>query len=312
MVDLSVRIGDLTLANPVMSASGTLSEGLGDVFDLSLLGAIVTKTITDDLREGNPPPRVAELRNATLFSIGIPSKGAAYFRENTVPFYQRYNAPIVASVSANTIEEFGALAAKISVPGVAAIEANVSCPNLKADGMAFGMDAQATREVVQSMTAATRLPIWVKLSPNVGNIAAIARAAEEGGASALVVANALLAMAIDIETRRPKVANLMGGITGPAVKPVLLRMAYQAAQAVQIPVIGCGGISSAEDAIEYMLAGASAVQVGTASFVSPNIMPRIIKGIEAYCERHGVSRIADLTGTMRKFDAEALAMRGSL
>ena len=312
MVDLSVKIGDVTLANPIMPASGTLAEGLAEVFDLGKLGAIVTKTITDDLREGNPPPRVAELNNATLFSIGIPSKGADYFRDKTVPFYSRFAAPVVASISADTIDEFGSLAAKVAVPGVVAIEANVSCPNLKKDGLAFGMDPEATRDVVRAMKAAQPLPVWVKLSPNVGNIAVIARASEDGGADAVTCANALLAMAIDIETMRPKVANLMGGITGAATKPIILRMAYQCAQAVGIPVIGCGGISSAEDVIEYLLAGATAVQVGTASFISPNAMPRIVADLGRYCERHGVSRIMDLIGAMRAYDPETLAMRGSL
>ena len=312
MVDLSVSIGGLTLANPIMPASGTLAEGMADVFDLGQLGAIVTKTITDDLREGNPPPRVAELQNATLFSIGIPSKGADYFRDITVPFYRRFATPVVASISADTIEQFGTLAAKVAVPGVVAIEANVSCPNLKKDGLAFGMDPEATGDVVRAMKAACDLPVWVKLSPNVGNIATIARAAEAAGADALVACNALLAMAIDIETMRPKVANLMGGITGPATKPIILRMAYQCAQAVGIPVIGCGGISSAADVIEYLLAGASAVQVGTASFVSPLVMPRIIADLISYCERHGVSQLSELVGAMRNYDATTLAMRGSL
>lgn len=312
MVDLSVRIGDLTFANPVMPASGTMAEGMADVFDLSRLGAIVTKTITDDLREGNPPPRVAEFRNATLFSIGIPSKGADYFRDTTVPFYTRFDTPIVASISADTVEEFGTLAAKVAVPGVVAIEANVSCPNLKKDGLAFGMDPDATRDVIRVMKASQPLPVWTKLSPNVGNIAAIARAAEEGGADALVVANAMLAMAIDIETMRPKVANVMGGITGPATKPVILRMAYQCAQAVSIPIIGCGGIADAADAIEYMLAGCRAVQVGTSSFVSPTAMLRVIEGIEAYCARHGIASVSELVGAMRVDEPRQLEHRGSL
>jgi len=219
---------------------------------------------------------------------------------------------VVASISADTIEQFGTLAAKVAVPGVVAIEANVSCPNLKKDGLAFGMDPEATGDVVRAMKAACDLPVWVKLSPNVGNIATIARAAEAAGADALVACNALLAMAIDIETMRPKVANLMGGITGPATKPIILRMAYQCAQAVGIPVIGCGGISSAADVIEYLLAGASAVQVGTASFVSPLVMPRIIADLISYCERHGVSQLSELVGAMRNYDATTLAMRGSL
>ncbi|WP_306391928.1 dihydroorotate dehydrogenase [Telluria beijingensis] len=312
MVDMSVSIGGLTLQNPIMPGSGTFAEGMAKVFDLNQLGAIVTKTLTNDLREGNRPPRVAELRNATLFSIGIPSKGPDHYVNELVPFYRNYTPPLVASISANTAEEFGELAARLSVPGVVAIEANISCPNLKKDGQAFGMDPYATEAVIRSMKDATKVQVWAKLSPNVGSIAVIARAAELGGADALVSSNALLAMAIDIESHRPKVANLMGGITGSATKPIQLRMAYQAAQAVSIPVIGCGGISSAEDAIEYMLAGCSAVQVGTANFISANAMPRIIADMQAYCVRRGVTRIRDLIGAMKMHEANMLELRAGL
>ncbi|WP_042885349.1 dihydroorotate dehydrogenase [Cupriavidus necator] len=307
MVDLSVQIGSLRLQNPVMPASGTFAEGLADVFDLNRLGAIVTKTITDDLREGNPPPRVAEFKDATLFSIGIPSKGGDYYLNETVPFYRPYQSPLVASISANTVEDFGRLARKLSVPGVAAIEANVSCPNLKKDGQAFGMDPDATFQVVRAMKAASDLPVWPKMTPNAGNVVEVALAAQAAGADALVVSNAILAMAIDVETRRPRVANLMGGLTGPATKPIMLRIAYQCAQAVSIPVIGCGGITTAEDAIEFLLAGATAVQVGTANFLSPQTMPNVIDGIEAYCERKGIARLRDLIGAVELFDAPAIA-----
>lgn len=312
MTDLSVRIGDITLANPIMPGSGTLAEGMADVFDLGRLGAIVTKTFTDDLREGNAPPRVAELQNSTLFSIGIPSKGTDYYLHNTVPFYRKFGSPIVASISADTVEGFGALAGKLSDSGVVAIEANISCPNLKKDGMAFGMDPHATADVIAAMKAATHLPIWAKLSPNVGDITVIARAAENAGADALVTANAMLAMAIDIETWQPRVANLMGGITGPATKPVILRMVYQCAQAVSIPIIGCGGVSNAADAIEYMLAGATAVQMGTQSFVQPTAMVKLLGDLTAYCERRGIISVSELTGAMRMFSPEQLARRGSL
>ncbi len=200
MVDLSVRIGRLALANPVMPASGTFSEQMADVLDINRLGALVTKTITADIREGNPPPRVAEFKDAVLWSIGIPSKGPAYYLGTLVPFYRQFEPPLVASISADTVEQFGELAARISVPGVAAIEANISCPNLKKDGLAFGMDPDATEQVIRAMTAATRVPVWAKLTPNVGDIAVVARAAEAGGAEAVVVANAMLAMAIDIHT----------------------------------------------------------------------------------------------------------------
>ncbi|MDR6584900.1 dihydroorotate dehydrogenase [Herbaspirillum sp. BH-1] len=312
MVDMSVSIGKLTLQNPVMPGSGTFAEGMAKVIDLNGLGAIVTKTITSDLREGNTPPRVAELRNSTLFSIGIPSKGPEHYLEELVPFYRNYTPPLVASISANTVEEFGELAARLSVPGVAAIEANISCPNLKKDGQAFGMDPQATEAVIKAMKRNTDLQVWAKLSPNVGSIAVIARAAEQGGADALVSSNAILAMAIDIESHQPKVANLMGGITGSATKPILLRMAYQAAQAVSIPVIGCGGIATAEDAIEYLLAGCTAVQVGTANFISTSAMPRVIDDLQAYCVRRGITRIRDLVGAMKVHEAKLLEARAGL
>lgn len=298
MVDLSVSIGSLKLSNPVMPASGTFAEGMANVIDLNRLGAIVTKTITNDLREGNPPPRVAEFRDATLFSIGIPSKGPDHYVDELVPFYRRFTPPLIASISANTTEDFGALAARISVPGVAAIEANVSCPNLEKDGRAFGMDPEATHRTVRAMKAATAVPVWVKMTPNVGNIAEIACAAEEAGADALVVGNAVLAMAIDVTTFRPRVANLMGGLTGQATRPILLRMAYQCAQAVSIPIIGCGGIGTAHDAIEYLLAGATAIQVGTANFISPNAMIRMIDELAHFCEARGLARITDLIGAI--------------
>jgi len=302
MVDLSVKVGALTLANPVMPASGTFADGNARVFDLNCLGAIVTKTITADIREGVPPPRVAEFKDATLFSIGIPSKGADYYVNTTVPFYRRYTPPVVGSISANSADEFGELAARIGASGIAAIEANVSCPNLKKNGKAFGMDPEATFQVISAMKASTGIPVWVKMTPNAGNLVEVALAAQAAGADALVCSNAILAMAIDVETFKPRVANVMGGLTGAATKPILLRMAYQCAQAVEIPVIGCGGISTAEDAIEFMLAGCTAVQIGTANFVSPTAMPRAIEGMRAFCERHGIARIADLIGAMKQHD----------
>ena len=304
MVDLSTHIGSVVLRNPVMPGSGTLAEGLSDVFDLGRLGAIVTKTITADVRQGTRPPRLVEYRDATLFSIGIPSKGVDYFLEHTVPFYSRFGVPLVASISADSVEEFAALAARIDVSAIAAVEANISCPNLRAHGRAFARDPQATRDVIVAMKAVTSRPVWAKLTPNVGDIASFATIAQEAGADALVVANALVAMSIDPETRRPRLGNVMGGLTGPALKPVVLRMVYQCAQVASIPVIGCGGISTWQDAIEYILAGASAVQVGTASFLTPNAMPAVIAGIEAYCERQGVRRLADLIGALQLPDAQ--------
>jgi dihydroorotate dehydrogenase (NAD+) catalytic subunit len=313
VVELGVSVGGLRLANPVMPASGTFADGLARVIDFNGLGAFVTKTITRELRMGNPTPRVCETQAGLINSIGIPSKGVPYFLETTLPFFRQFAAPLVVSISAPTVEGFATLAAEVSVAGVAAIEANISCPNLEADGKAFAMVAAATEAVMRRLREATKLPLWAKLTPNTGDIAEIARAAEAAGADALVVANAILAMAIDIETKRPRLGNVTGGLTGPGIKPIILRQVWQCARAVKIPIIGCGGISSAGDAVEYLLAGASAVQVGTATFIHPTAMPTIIDGLARYCERHGIARIADLIGGLdiEEVDQEDVAWVGA-
>jgi dihydroorotate dehydrogenase (NAD+) catalytic subunit len=298
MIDLSVRVGGLNLANPVMPASGTFAEGLERVMDFNRLGAFVTKTITRELRAGNPLPRVVERAGGLINSIGIPSKGVPYFLEKTLPHYARYKPPLVVSISAPTAEDFAHLAAELTRPGVAAIEANISCPNIEEDGKAFAMRAASTELVVRQLRAATPLPLWVKLTPNTGDLPEVARAAELAGADALVVANTILAMAIDLETFKPCLGNIMGGLSGPAIKPIVLRQVYQCARTVKIPVIGCGGISTTEDAIEYMLAGATAVQVGTATFVQPAAMTTIIDGLVRFCERRDIARVADLIGAV--------------
>jgi dihydroorotate dehydrogenase (NAD+) catalytic subunit len=298
MIDLSVRVGGLTLANPVMPASGTFAEGLDKVMDFNRLGAFVTKTITRELRAGNPLPRVVERPGGLINSIGIPSKGVPYFLDHTLPYYQQYQPPLVVSISAPTAEDFAGLAAELTRPGVAAIEANISCPNIEEDGKAFAMSAASTDAVVRQLRAATTLPLWVKLTPNTGDLPEVARAAERAGADALVVANTILAMAIDLQTFKPCLGNIMGGLSGPAIKPIVLRQVYQCARTVKIPVIGCGGISTTEDAIEYMLAGAAAVQVGTATFIQPAAMINIIDGMAKFCERREIPRVADLIGAV--------------
>lgn len=298
MVDLAVDIAGVRLKNPIMPASGTFSEELADIFDLERLGAHVTKTITRGWRDGNPTPRVCEVGNSMLNSIGIPSKGVGYFVENVIPFYRAYRTPLVVSISGNTADEFATLCSEVSVDGVAAIEVNISCPNIEEDGKAFAIRPSSTYEVMRRLRKATSLPLWAKLTPNTGETPDVARAAEEGGADALVVANTVLAMAIDIHTRRPKLGNLMGGLSGPSLKPIALRMAYQCARATSIPVIGCGGISTVEDVLEYLIAGASAVQVGTATFVNPTAMPGIIDGLSAYVEAEGLSSVRELIGTV--------------
>ncbi|WP_420227177.1 dihydroorotate dehydrogenase [Pigmentiphaga litoralis] len=299
VVDLSIDVGGLRLQNPIMPASGTFADGLANTIDLNRLGAFVTKTITAEKRSGNPVPRVAEVQGGMLNAIGIPSKGSEYFIRESVPFYRGFTPPLVVSISAPTSDGFAELAAALSdVPGVAAIEANISCPNIEEDGKAFAMHARSTASVVRTLRAATRLPLWVKLTPNTGEIAAVAKAAEDEGAEALVVANTILGMAIDIRTRRPKLGNVMGGMSGPAVKPIVVRMVYQCHRAVSIPIIGCGGISTADDAVEFMLAGATAVQVGTATFIRPTAMIDVIDGLGAFCRQQGMTDLRSLIGAV--------------
>ncbi len=297
MVDMAVRIGGMTLANPVMPASGTFGPELAQVFDLNRLGALVTKSITPHYREGNPLPRLCETEAGVLNSIGIPGKGLAHFCAHAMAEWRRFAPPLVVSLSADTVAAFAEAAARLAAtPGVAAIEANISCPNLEEDGRAFAMHPDSAAAAIAAMRAACALPIWAKLSPNTADIAAVARAVEAAGADAVVVANTILGLAIDIERMAPKLGAGMGGFSGPAFKPIALRLVWQCAQAVRIPVIGVGGIASTEDAVEFLMAGASAVQVGTASFVSPNAMLAVLDGLEAFCARRGFSRVSDLTG----------------
>ena len=302
MADLTTTIGSLTLKNPIMPASGTFSEELSEVFDLDCLGAHVTKTITRGKRAGNPIPRVCEVDGAMLNSIGIPSKGADWFLKNTVPFYAAYNAPLVVSISANTADEFARFAEEVSVPGVAAIEVNISCPNIEDDGKAFAMRPGPTGEVIRRMRSATNLPLWAKLSPNTGDVVEVAQAAEAAGADALVTANTMLAIAIDARTGRVKLGNIMGGSSGPSLKPITLRMTYQCARAVAIPVIGCGGITTIDDVLEYLIAGARAVQVGTATFISPTTMPRLVCELDHALETRGLTSVDALVATVKHAD----------
>ncbi|PCJ90156.1 MAG: dihydroorotate dehydrogenase B catalytic subunit [Hyphomicrobiales bacterium] len=303
MLDLTTKIGSLTLKNPIMPASGTFSEDLAQVFDLDVLGAHVTKTITREKRNGNPTPRVCEVRGSMLNSIGIPSKGVEAFIENVIPFYADFDAPLVVSVSAGSADEFVTLCEEVSVAGVDAIEVNISCPNIEEDGKAFAMRPSTTEMVMRRLRDATDLPLWAKLTPNTGETTEVAKAAEAAGADALVVSNTLLAMAIDIKTRKPKLGNLMGGLSGPAFKPIALRMAFQCAKSVDIPVIGCGGIASIEDVIEYLIAGASAVQIGTATFIEPKIMVRLIDELPNYLRSQDLTSISELIGSVRDEEA---------
>jgi dihydroorotate dehydrogenase (NAD+) catalytic subunit len=303
MVNLTTKIGSLTLKNPIMPASGTFSEDLSEVLDLNKLGAHVTKTITEEKRGGNPTPRVCEVRGSMLNSIGIPSKGIDYFIDNIIPFYNQYDVPLVVSISAHTADDFARICERVSVPGVDAIEVNISCPNIEEDGKAFAMRPSTTHSVMTKLRGASDLPLWAKLSPNTGETIEVAMAAEEAGADALVVSNTLLSMAIDIHSRKPKLGNLMGGLSGPSLKPIALRMAYQCAKSVDIPVIGCGGISTVEDIVEYLIAGATAIQVGTATFINPNAMVTLLAELETFLKSQNIQNVSELVGSVRDEDA---------
>lgn len=296
-VDLSVSIGSVTLQNPVMPASGTFGKGLVQVVDLNRLGAFVTKSFTKELRSGNILPRIAEVQGGMLNAIGIPSRGLDYFVEETLPFYKDFSPPLVVSISASTAEDFASLAADLDkIPDVAVIEANISCPNLEEGGKAFAMMTHTTERVTKGLRKATRKPLWVKLTPNTGDMPSIAKAAETSGADAVIISNTVLGMAIDVNTFRPKLGNVMGGLSGPAIKPIILRHVFQCAREINIPIIGCGGITTADDAVEYLLAGATAVQVGTATFIQPKAMIDIIDGLKEFCIRKDISELKELIG----------------
>jgi len=298
MVDLSVRIGAVTLPNPIMPASGTFSAELAQVMDLNRLGALVTKSVSREFRAGNPPPRIAEVECGMINSIGLPTNGLSYFLEHQVPEYKQFTPPLVANITSADPVDFAAMARDVSIPEVAAIELNISCPTRAPGGGNFALNEEHTFRVVQGVRAATQKPIWAKLSPNAGDIVAIAEAAERAGADALVVSNTILGLKIDLQTFRPAIGNKLGGISGPGVKPIVLRMVYQCAQAVKIPIIGCGGICKAEDVVEYMLAGASAVMVGYLTFRNPSGLVSLVDDLAAWCQRRGFARVADLTGAM--------------
>ncbi|WP_332747803.1 dihydroorotate dehydrogenase [Hydrogenophaga sp.] len=299
MADLHVKVGDVGLRNPVMPASGCFAIEYAEALDFNQLGALVIKSVSPQPRAGNPTPRVTETHGGMMNSIGIPSKGLEHYRREVLPPYTQFDTPVVVSISADTVDEFAQAIEEMSLPEVAVIEANISCPNLEADGMAFAMTPETTYKVVSAIRRRTQHPFWVKLTPNASHIAAVAKAAEEAGADALVMGNTVLGMSIDVRTRKPKLGNVMGGLSGPAIKPIALRMVHQCYRSVRIPVIGCGGISNAEDAVEFMLAGASAVQVGTASFIDPGAMQKIIDGLHAFCDETGVAHIRALTGQVR-------------
>ena len=299
MVKTEIKLKGLTLKNPVMTASGTFGYGeeYADFVDLSELGGIIVKGTTLHHREGNPYPRMAETPMGMLNCVGLQNKGVDYFIETIYPRIKDFDTNVIVNVSGSNIDDYVTAAAKIdALENIPAIELNVSCPNVKQGGMAFGVTCSGIEQVVKAVREVYHKHLIVKLSPNVTNIAEIALAAEAAGADSVSLINTLLGMAIDAETRKPILSMVTGGLSGACVKPVALRMVWQVSKAVKIPVIGLGGISSATDAIEFLLAGASAIQIGTANFIDPAISAKVAKGIVEYCERHGVEDVNELIG----------------
>ncbi len=304
--DLSVSIGGLRLRNPLMTASGCFGYGVeyADVVDLSTLGAVVVKGLFLAERDGHPPQRIVETPSGMLNAIGLQGIGVRRFIDEKMPELRRLHAVVVVNICGTTVAEYAELARILSdVEGVAALELNISCPNIKEGGITFGCDVRNTHAVVAAVRAATRLPVIPKLTPNVTDVASFARAAEEAGADAVSLVNTFLAMVIDVERRRPVLSNVMGGLSGPAIRPIAVRMAYECARAVRIPVIGIGGIACARDVVEFLVAGATAVQVGTANFVDPFIWPKLIAGLEDYLARHRFERVTDLIGSLEVSNA---------
>jgi len=301
MVNLSVNIKDLYLKNPVITASGCsgFGEELNDFFDVARLGAILLKGITPKNRDGNLYPRMAETASGMLNAVGLQNKGVDYFIENIYPRIKNYNTPLIVNVNGSTVEEYIEVTEKINeLDKVAAMELNISCPNVKEGGMAFGVSCPSAEYVTREVRKAYDKTLIVKLSPNVTDVSEIAMAVEAQGADSVSLVNTFLGMAVDSETRKPLLSTITGGLSGPAIKPIALRMVWQVSQAVKIPVIGMGGIMNAADAIEFFLVGASAVQIGTAIFKDPLIPLQIIDGIENYLNKHRYSSISDIIGKL--------------
>jgi len=300
-MDLSVRIGSLALKNPLIAASGCFGYGVeyADLVDLSTLGAIVSKGLFLKEREGHPAPRIVETPAGMLNAIGLQGIGARRFVDEKLPELRARGATVIVNVCGTTLDEYVEVSRIMSdADGVAAIELNISCPNIKEGGIQFGCSLNGTFDVVSAVRKVTRLPVIPKLTPNVTDVASFARAAEEAGADAVSLVNTFLAMVIDVETRRPKISNVVGGLSGPAIRPIAVRMVYECRQTVKIPILGMGGIASARDALEFIIAGATAVQVGTANFVDPFIWQKLTDGIGDYLTRHQVAAVADLVGTV--------------
>jgi dihydroorotate dehydrogenase (NAD+) catalytic subunit len=303
MVNLGFSIGDLEFKNPVLTASGTFGYGseFDDFFDVSRLGGIILKGTTLEPREGNPYPRMAETPSGMLNAVGLQNKGVDYFEKNIYPQVSKYNTNIIVNINGSYIEDYIALSERIcKLEKISAVELNISCPNVKMGGMAFGTNLDSAREVTREVRAVCSKKLIVKLSPNVTNIVDFARVVEEEGADSVSLINTLLGMSVDVNNMKPALSTVTGGLSGPAIKPVALRMVWQVANAVKIPVIGMGGIMTASDAMEFFLAGASAVQIGTASFIDPLASVKILEGIEEYLIKKGFSDIKDVVGYINR------------
>lgn len=302
---MEVEIAGIKLKNPVMTASGTFGYGqeYAPFVDLNRLGAMVLKGITLKPKMGNSPPRVIETPSGMLNAIGLQNVGVEVLIKEKLPYLKKFNTPVVINISGDTIEEYMELARRLGVVseevGVAGLEVNISCPNVKRGGMAWGTDSQSTYKIISSIRKATSLPLIVKLTPNVTDIKIIAQIAEEAGADAISLINTLVGMAVDIDSRKPKLANVSGGLSGPALKPVALWLVWQVFQTVNIPVIGIGGIIKVEDALEFIIAGARAIEIGTANFVNPRVTIEIIEGIEKYLIENNIKNINELVGSMK-------------
>jgi dihydroorotate dehydrogenase (NAD+) catalytic subunit len=300
-MDLSVDIGGLRLANPLMAASGCFGYGVeyAEAVNLASIGAVVSKGLFMKERSGHPPQRIVETPSGMLNAIGLQGIGVHRYIKEKLPELRRLGATNVINICGSTLDEYVELARVLSdAEGVHALEVNISCPNIKEGGITFGCSLHGTFDVVSAIKKVTHLPVIPKLTPNVTDVASIAKSAEDAGADAVSLVNTFLAMAIDVETRRPKLSNIVGGLSGPAIRPIAVRMVYECRRAVKIPIIGMGGIATAADALEFMIAGATAVQVGTANFVDPFIWSKLLDGMRDYMQRHQIARIADLVGSV--------------
>jgi dihydroorotate dehydrogenase (NAD+) catalytic subunit len=301
--DLSVSLGPLKLKNPVMTASGTFGFGAewSEFFDLSRLGAIMVKAVTVKPRLGNPMPRMVETAAGTLNAIGLQNPGLDGFIAEKMPYLRKFDCPVIVNIAADRLEDFNTLAERLNeVPDIAALEVNISCPNQACGGIEFGVDPVLTRQVIESIKSRTKLPIIAKLSPNVTDITILAKAAEDGGADILSLVNTFVGTSISVRTRKFKIANQRGGLSGPCIKPLALYMVWRVANAVKVPIIGMGGISNADDAIEFLLAGASAIATGTINFVNPHAATDIISGIENYLLSQGASSVQEIVGSVTR------------